>query len=219
MPLKETLRGLLVLGSLEGVAELAERRRRVLGSLVSLTFDLDPLISWRAVEAMGVACDRLAEVDPESVRQHVRRLNWLITEESGGICWRSPEAMAEVVCRRPRLLADYLPIIVSLLQEMAEEDLGHFRAGILWAIGRLGPAVREHVPRVLPAIAAALDHGDSQVRGMAVWCLSEVGQGACITDRPDLLSDEGPVDLYEEGRLAHTTVGCLARRAVGGVAG
>ena len=214
MSLKDTLYDLLDQGSLEQVAEMAKRRKRVLGSLVSLTYDPDPLISWRAVEAMGLACDRIADADPECVRQHMRRLYWLISEESGGICWRAPEAMAEVVYHRPQLLADYLPIIVSLLGEMAEEDLAHFRAGVLWAIGRLDAACRDHIPDVIPEIVAALDNSDSQVRGMAVWCLSAVGQGECVSARPDLLSDDGPVELYEERRLVHATVNSLAHRVV-----
>ena len=84
--LKDNLHDLLVRGALEQVAKIAERKKRVLGSLVSLTYDPDRLVSWRAVEAMGLACDRIAHEDPECVVQHVRRLYWLITEESGGIC-------------------------------------------------------------------------------------------------------------------------------------
>ena len=102
---------------------------------------------------------------------------------------------------------------------MAEEDLEHFRAGILWAIGRLGPACSDHVPDVLVRIVAALDNSDSQVRGMAVWCLSAVGLGGYVTARPNLLSDSGPVEFYEDRRLVYTTVGGLARRAVESVSG
>ena len=161
--IKHSLHDLLCHGLLEQVAETAARRRRVLGSLVSLTFDPDPLISWRAVEAMGLACDRIAEADPECVRQQVRRLHWLISAESGGICWRAPEAMAEVVRHRPQLLADYIPIIVSLLREMAKEDLDHFRAGVLWGIGRLGPECGDCVSESVAAITAALDDPDSRL--------------------------------------------------------
>ena len=127
--------------------------------------------------------------------------------------------MAEIVHRRPQLLADYVLIIVSLLQQMAEEDLEHFRAGVLWAIGRLGLECRDHVPKVIPAIAAALDDPDSQVRGMAVGCLSAVGQEEYVTARPDLLSDDGPVTLYEDSHLIHTSVNTLVRRIVGGASG
>ena len=214
MPWRDSLYDLLCQGSLEEVAEMAIRRKRVLGRLVVVTYDPDPLISWRAVEAMGLACDRLAAVDPECVRQHVRRLHWLMSEESGGICWRAPEAMAEVVSHRPQLLASYIPIIVYLIREMAEEDLEHFRAGVLWGIGRLGLTCSEHVLGAMAAITAALDDPDSQVRGMALWCLSAVGQGRHVAARPDLLADEGPVELYEGRCLIHTSVGGLARRAV-----
>ncbi|MDP6775715.1 MAG: hypothetical protein QGI83_03005 [Candidatus Latescibacteria bacterium] len=176
MPLKDTLYDLLTRGDLEEIAELAMRRRRSLGSLVSLTFDRDPLVSWRAVEAMGLACDRLADTDVEAVRQHVRRLFWLITEESGGICWRAPEAMAEVVSRRPEMLSDFVPIVSHLLVEMEEEDLEHFRPGTLWAIGRLFPACRDYIPDLVGAMASALDDPNAQARGMAAWSLEAVGR-------------------------------------------
>ena len=48
---------------------------------------------------------------------------------------------------------------------------------------------------------------------MVVWCLSALGQGEYVPARDDLLCDEGPVEFYEEGRLVHTAVNALARRA------
>lgn len=215
MPIKETLRELLELGHFEQIAEMATQRRRVLGGLVSLTFDPEEQIGWRAVEAMGLAASRIAQHDPQFVINHLRRLHWLLSEESGGVCWRAPEAMAEIVRHRPTLFANYVPIVVSLIVSLAEEDLDRFKAGILWAIGRLGPVAGEHVPAVLSAITSALDDGDPQVRGTAAWCLGQVGQGRLLTGRPDLLSDEGPVDLYEDGHLNRTSVCQLVRRAIG----
>jgi len=164
---------------------------------------------------MGVAADRIAQRSPQYVLNHLRRLYWLITEESGGICWRSPEAMAEIIRYRPKLLADYVPIVVFLIVNLAEEDLEHFRPGVLWAIGRLGTVAGDHVPAVLSQIIAALDHADPQVRGMAVWCLGQVGQTKPLAARFDLLSDDGPVDLYEDGTLNRTSVCRLVRQALG----
>lgn len=214
MSLKKALRDLLGQERFEQIAESAVQKRRTLGQLVSLTFDADSRIGWRAVEAMGLSADRIAQSDPEYVRNHLRRLYWLLSEESGGLCWRAPQAMAEIIRHRPKLFADYIPIVVHLIQEMAEEDLGHFRAGILWAIGRLGPLADEHVESVLPRITAALDDPDPQVRGMAVWCLQQVQQVELLTARPDLLADEEPVDLYLNGHLRRTTVRDLARCAL-----
>jgi hypothetical protein len=213
-PAKDTVRDLLKQGRLEQVAESAGSTRRILGTLVSLTFDPDPEIGWRAVEAMGLSAARIAEHHPDHVREHLRRLLWLLSEESGGVCWRSPEAMAEIIRQRPALFADY--IVVSLILSIEPEDLVYFRAGTLWAIARLGALAGNHVTAVLPAVTAALDDSDPQVRGMAVWALMGVGQTARLASRPDLLTDTGSVDLYEDGVLRRTSVQCLARRALGG---
>jgi hypothetical protein len=213
------LRHLLSRGDGEQVAALAVGTKRVLGSLTALTYDPDALVAWRAVEGMGLAAARIAEGDADYVREHLRRLYWLLSEESGGVCWRAPEAMAEIVRRRPDLFADYIPIVVHLIVEMADEDLRHFRAGVLWAIGRLGEVAAEYVPAVLPALLAALDHPDPQVRGSAVWCLEQVGRGDAVADRRALDGDAGAVDLYEDGRLTRTTVAALAQRAVSSTRG
>jgi hypothetical protein len=214
--MKSLLRELLVEGRLEEIAGLARQKRRVLASLVSLTYDADPLVGWRAVEAMGRAAAAIAPADPQCVRNHLRRLYWLLSEESGGLCWRAPEAMAEIVCRAGPAAAEYGPIILSLPVSMAAEDLEHFRSGILWAIGRLGPAAAPQLDICLPAVAAALDHADSQVRGMAVWCLGQVGRKDLLAARRDLPGDEGVVDFYEDGCLGRTSVGGLLERALGG---
>jgi hypothetical protein len=212
--LKHALRQLLVNRQFKEVADLAMARKRVLGSLISLTFDPDPQIGWRAVEAMGPAAGRIAEGDPDSVRDHLRRLLWLISEESGGQCWRAPEAMAQVVFHCPDLCGDYAPIVVLHIREMAEEDLDHFRPGILWAIGRLGDLAVDHVGEIFDAITSALDDSDPQARGMAVWCLGQLGRTRVLADRPELLEDGGAVDLYEDGLLNRTSVGGLSRRVL-----
>lgn len=190
---------------------MAARRKRVLGVLISLTYETNPLIAWRAVEALGMAADRVAEKDKASVQSHLRRLHWLVSEESGGVCWYAPQAIAEIVRHRPRAFSNYADIVVTLLTTMAEEDLGHFRPGILWAIGRLAPVVIEKVYTALPGVAACLDDPDPQVRGMAVWCLTQAGEREVYRGRKDLLSDAGSVELYDDGRLNLTTVGALAR--------
>jgi hypothetical protein len=212
------LRDLLDRGDFERIAEMASQKKRLLGTLVSLTFDADPQIACRAVEAMGMAAGCVARDDPRYVRNHLRRLHWLLSEESGGVCWKAPEAMAEVVRCDPRLFADYVPIVMTLLLSMAEEDLDHFRAGILWAMGRLAAVAGDHAHAVLPAINAALDDPNPQVRGMAVWCLGEMGKEKIMAARPDMLpdmlADQGPVDFYENRFLGRTSVCRLVRRAV-----
>lgn len=211
---KTRLRELLDTRRIEEIVDLAGRQRRVLGTLLSLTFDAEPLIAWRAVEAMGAAAARIVDDDPDYVREHLRRLRWLISDESGGICWHAPEAMAEIIHRRPALFSAHIPIVVYLFRVMEPEDLVRFRAGILWAIARLGDIAANEVEAVLPSIAACLDDPDPQVRGMAVWCLAQSRRTEPLKARSDLLSDAGTAVLYLDGHLVRRSVAELARQAL-----
>ena len=141
--LKETLREHLVQGNLEEIADMAQSRRKVLGSLLALTFDPDPGVVWRAVEAQGMGAEALSDTSPSYVREHMRRLYWLITEESGACFWRAPECMAECGARLPRLLKAHVSIAFHLIETLEVEDLEHFRPGALWAVGRLVEVVED----------------------------------------------------------------------------
>jgi methylated-DNA-[protein]-cysteine S-methyltransferase len=214
MSLKTTLHALLSQGDLSHIAELAAERKRVLPALVSLTYDSDSQIAWRAVEAVGVAAAAISDDDPGFVREHLRRLQWLISEESGGVCWHAPEAMAEIVRNRPQLFSDYIPIVVTLIETIEPEDLEHFRPGALRAIGRLADVAADHVGAVMTTIESALGDRDSQARGMAVWCVDQLGATSLLADKPQLQQDQGPVELYQNGALVHTTVAELYHQAI-----
>jgi hypothetical protein len=144
----------------------------------------------------------------------MRRLYWLITEESGSVFWRAPECMAECCVRLPSLFKSHIPITFHLLETLEEEDLEHFRPGAIWAIGRLIDVAGNGLPAVLPLVMEALDRPDPQARGMAVWCLGEVGETRVLEGRPDLLEDQGPIHLYRDRVVEETTVGRLSRELI-----
>jgi hypothetical protein len=213
--LKHTLRDLLLQSDLEEVAEVALERRRTLGGLVSLTFDPDIQVVWRAVEAMGMAAEALSRESPTFVKEHMRRLYWLITEEAGAVFWRAPECMAELGARMPRLLASHVPIALHLIETLEPEDLEHFRPGALWAVGRLKDvADADQLAGVLPLVEEALAEPDSQARGMAVWSLNELGRRDALLSREELLEDDGPVNVYRDRMVTKTTVGEMVSEAL-----
>ena len=216
LPEKRLLRAMLEERRLDEIAELASAHRCIFGTLVSLTFDSEALAAWRAVEALGVACARVADHDPQFAREQLRRLLWLITEESGGICWRAPEAMAEIVSQRLDLFGDYVPIVAHLPVETAEEDLEHFRPGMLWAVGRLGVSARAAAPDVIGSVEASLTRPDPPSRAMAAWCLGRFGETELLARRRELLADAAPVEVYEAGQLRHTTVASITAAALRG---
>ena len=110
-----TLRNLLFEADFPAIIEIAGKHRRTLSFLTALTYDQDRLISWRAVEAIGLAASRIANTDPEYVRVHLRRMIWLLNDESGGIGWRAPEAIGEIIYHHPDLFAEFIPILIYLL--------------------------------------------------------------------------------------------------------
>lgn len=198
--MKRELRRLLAEKQFEEIARVAEKKKRVLGVLVSLTYDADRLIAWRAAEAQGWAAARISRTNPEFVRSHLRRLHWLLSEESGGICPLAPQAMAEIVARTGGDVADYAPITVNLITDMAKEDLdAGFRVAVLWAIGRLAGVARAAVEPVLPEVERWLGDPDPTVRGLAAWSISRAGHPELAARHRVAEGDRTPVEIYQDG--------------------
>jgi hypothetical protein len=208
---KDQLRNCLISQDYDTIVQMAGTTTRVLSFLTALSYDDDRLTSWRAIEAIGLAAARIADDDPEPVRVHLRRMQWLLNDESGGIGWRLPEAMGEIIHHRPRLFSEFVSIVITLF-DLEEEDVAKFRPGILWAIGRMAQVMPE-IDRELamPWVIPCLDALDPQTRGMAVWCLGYLGSVEHLIARDALLQDEGPVELYVDGQLTYTSVATLVR--------
>ncbi len=194
---------------MDQVAALADCNPRLLSRLTALLYHPDDLIGWRAVDSLGAAARRIADRDPELVRVHLRRLFWLVNDESGAIGWRAPEAIGEILFQCRGQFDEFVSPLIYLL-DMEPEDAPRFRAGTLWAIGRIGSGRPNLADPVLELIQSCLKGTDSQTRGMAVWCLSQIGLRIPIEDMKQLTTDIGNVVLYQGGYLVQTTVGELA---------
>ena len=192
------------------IVDYASGHKRALSFLTALTYDQDHTLSWRAVEVLGLAASRIAEDDPEYVRVHLRRLVWLLNDESGGIGWRAPEAIGEIIRHHPDLFKNFIPILVNLM-DTEPEDAVRFRAGWLWAIGRLAEVRLRDAHSALPWIIPCLDDPDPQVRGLAVWCLGKIAY--LPADRlVTLQSDQEQVELYISPSTEAIRIGELAKR-------
>ncbi len=75
----------------------------VIGSLFSAICSVDETCKWHGVSSFGFVVSRLAVKDIEAARIIMRRFLWSLNDESGGIGWGAPEAMAEIM-----LLSDTL---------------------------------------------------------------------------------------------------------------
>jgi HEAT repeat protein len=191
---------------LSELAERVSRNRGTIRYLNRLLYDLDGLVRWRAIEAMGAVADRLAQDNPEAVRVILRNLLWSINDESGGIGWSAPEAIGEIIYRQPEQFEEFASIILSFTDEPV------LRRGVLWAAGRMAEARPGLVLEALTGLTSYLNDSDPVLRGYTLRLLAAVGERLDPVCYSYLLEDRSPVPVYEDGELKKVTVAELAGR-------
>lgn len=210
--MKNKVRGLLEAHECEAVAEMARQDRSVIRWLISLAYDKEDVVSWRAIEAVGVISRNFSKEMMEVLRDTVRRLLWSMGEESGGIGWSAAEMLGEIISGNPDAFNDIVPILWSF----KEEDM--FRAGILWAMGRISVIRPDLTAFVVGDLPGMMRDGNPLVRGYSAWVaglLPEAADsGSCMEQVSRLLDDDSAVVFYKDGVLRPGTVGGLAREAI-----
>lgn len=205
--LRDDIKDALERADFEKVAQLALRDKKAFRILISLSYDKEETLCWRAIEAMGRAAGAVGERDPATVRNIIQRLIWSMSEESGGIGWSAPEMLGEIVVNSPGICADIPPIILSFHEEES------FLKGVLWAMGRIADAGLAPVDGSAELALTSLDHKDPAVRGLSLYLAS----GLKIEKVREMMSvmayDKGTFKIYENHELVETTVGDIARRA------
>ena len=88
-------------------------KKRTVGHLIGLLSYPDERIKRRAISALGILVPEIADEDMESARVIMRKLMWNLNDESGGIGWGIPEAMAEIMLNHAGLRREYLHILKS----------------------------------------------------------------------------------------------------------
>lgn len=203
-------RAMLIRADYAALVQAALRSKRVLSQLLALTYDADDLIGWRAVKALGLAAAPVADADLEFVRNILRRLMWSLNDESGGIGWRSPQAMGAILAQRPRELAEFIPIVISLF----DLDESHFYPGVLWAIGHMAEHGAEGLEAARLHVLHHLASPDAAARGMAAWCAGQLGLSEAVPALGRLLQDQATLWTFEDDQLCQWTVGELAQAAL-----
>ena len=206
---------------IEGVA--GYRERQLITPLFSALCHADELVRWHAVSVFGRIVSRLAGQDMESARIVMRRFLWSLNDESGGIGWGVPEAMAEAMFRHEALADEYLHMLVSYMREDGPElfqdgnyiELPMLQRGLLWGIDRLIGRYRQRLEEmgVEADLKPYLFSEDGDVRGLAVRCLGRLGAASLFRQIPGLADDPHQVRLYSEEGFTDLTVAELVRQA------
>jgi hypothetical protein len=166
----------------------------------------------------------MAVGDMEKARTVMRRFLWMLNDESGGIGWGVPEAMAEVMFHSRPLADEYLHMLVSYTMDDGPElfqdgnflELELLQEGVLWGLCRVAPLYETEL------IGLGLDDN------IEVYLLSEnatVKGLACrlaglliLTKYQSLLEpareDHRSVRIYQRGAFLDSSVAELAESAI-----
>ncbi|HAM49751.1 MAG TPA: hypothetical protein DCP92_03310 [Nitrospiraceae bacterium] len=206
--LREEIKDALLAMDFKKVVHRAMGNKKAFSVLISLTYDKEDLLCWRAIEAMGKAAGAVTNKDPLVVRNVVQRLLWSIREESGGIGWSAPEMLGEIVRNSPEAFADIPPLIFSF----HEEEM--FLKGVLWAMGRIADAGISPVTGATELAVRYLNHEDPLVRSLALLAISRMNISEVQDKIKGMIADRARVKMYEDSKLKETTVGDIARRTL-----
>ena len=143
-------------------------------------------VRWKAIIGFGYIVSQIANKDLERARIIIRRLIWMLNEESGGMAWGVPEGFAEALYNHEVLKNEYLSIFISYIWET--EDTGKHKTdnylefppaqrGVIWGIGRLAQKYKEdlleknapfHVYKCL------ISSSDLAVKFLSLWSLNNL---------------------------------------------
>jgi len=204
----------------ERLPELLEHSsRRVINPLFSALLNPDPLIKWRGVTGFGIVVPAMAAESMEQARVIMRRLLWMLNEESGGIGWGVAEAMGEVLaCHEPLAQEYHTNLLAYIHEDECRPDcfLEHclLRRGAVWGIARLAQIRPDMVRPAVDDLLCQLGDGDAFNRGYACWGLGLIGHGDAAPRLTALFEDDSRIELYRNRTLETISVSTLAREAL-----
>ena len=191
---KSDVRDLLERRDFDALDRWADSVRTPQRILMSLVFERDELRRWRAIEAYArttARCD-----DLEKVRVTIRRVLWLMNDESGGLAWHGPEMIAEILVRVPALLSEFADLLPWFLREEP------FERGTHYALFRLCTIDTEAFKSSADELRDSLNDPDPATRTYAALALM-----AMNVDFEGIVAD-GTFNAYDfdTGELKETTV-------------
>ncbi len=179
-------------------------------------------VRQNAIEAFSLVVPRLAAERLEDARVVMRRFLWSLNDESGGIGWGAPEAMAAIMCESDILRKEYLHMLISYMRDDGPElfqdgnflELPMLQRGLLWGIDQLCQRFPELMreKEVEPDLLFYLDSVDADVAGAALLALYHLGCGVAQERLEPFLAQQEIISCNENGVLREYSIADIARR-------
>lgn len=199
--------------------------KSLISPLFSSLLNPDPAVKWHGISGFGLLVgEKLAGEQMEKARIVMRRLMWSLNDESGGIGWGAPEAMAEIMANNPKLADEYASILRNYLREREDGpenflELPELRRGALWGVARLAQANPGQAEDSIPDFIANLESGDPETVAISLWGLGTLKAAGAAESIEKHLERQEEATLYIDEELALFTLGRLAEKALKEITG
>ncbi|RZW26669.1 MAG: HEAT repeat domain-containing protein [Desulfobulbaceae bacterium] len=197
--------------------------KNLINSLFTCLCHSHELVRWHAVSSFGLVVPAMAASDMEKARTVMRRFLWMLNDESGGIGWGVPEAMAEVMFHSRPLAEEYLHMLVSytlddgpeLFQDGNFLELELLQEGVLWGLCRVAPRYVTELTKLGldENIAVYLLSENNTVKGLACRLANLLDLQKYKPVLESAQDNHKPVRIYQQGAFINSTVAELAETA------
>lgn len=223
---KEVLTALADSNWEERVKELMELHsmQSLVAPLFSSLCDKSEVVRWHGISSFGMVVGRMADEDMARARVVMRRITWMLNEESGGCGWGVPEAMGEICASHEGLAAEYGRFVLSYIHEEEGKPENYLEftmllRGAIWGVCRLAQSRPDIAAPALKDLIAALGSPDPTTVGIACWGLGGLGDKEAVEHLEKLKDRNEEVVIYRNRTFENCTVGQLAGEALGRISG
>jgi len=190
--------------------DLCVTDRRVWQEVRFRLYDIDERLRWSAIEAAAKLMQRWWNSErEEKVRIYIRTLFWSMSDESGGIGWSSPQAIAEIIVNIPELIEPYGSMMIAY-----SIDEPPLVKGGLWGIGRLGRKITEAVMFFQDKVLAIFNSNDVETLGLLTWASGEVGFKPAMPFLERIRVQPEPVKIYMNGDFYEKNISQWVEEAI-----
>jgi hypothetical protein len=208
--LEKQINDLLVKRQYGKLIFLGDEDKRVWRSLQTNLYRTDEDLRWRSIEAIALLLHRQWDCGRrEKVLDYLRGLVWSISDESGGIGWSAPQAIAEIVAAIPQLADPFANIMI----DRALNEPALLKEG-LWGIGRLGLKIKLSAGLFRELILASFTVDDTETLGLAAWATGEIRLEAALPFLQRLKRRKESVRIYISPRFREKQLGSWAKAAI-----
>ena len=187
---------------MDAVEAMAREDPHVVRVLPTMLFDREPLICWRAIEALGKVAAVIAEADLERVRVMIRAQLWQMNDESGNVGWYAAEAIGEILYNVPILIDEFGQLLLSYLDEEPFEHGAH------WAVARVASIRPDLYRNRFDELLPSLESDEAYVRAFTMSALLRIDAERTSRHSALLVSDRTVIRYYDfkDGELREATL-------------